>query len=75
MTGYKSPELLTIKEAAVRLKCHKQTVRKMVKDKDLPSIELGGIKRIPSQAIDEMISESIKNKKDSENGSREVAEA
>jgi len=35
-------ELLTVKEAAVRLRLHPLTVRRMIADGRLPAVQLGG---------------------------------
>jgi excisionase family DNA binding protein len=35
-------ELLTVKEAAVRLRLHPMTVRRMIRDGRIPAVQLGG---------------------------------
>lgn len=46
-----TPELLTTKEAAARLRCSERTVFKLMRNGDLESIKLLGSRRIPDDAI------------------------
>jgi excisionase family DNA binding protein len=49
-----APELLSVRDAAHRYGCHSDTVRKLVRDNEIPSTRLGtnGPVRIPRRQAD-----------------------
>jgi excisionase family DNA binding protein len=55
-----SSELLTVAEVAERLHCSKPTVRRCIRDGELPAVRLGGAGsavRIPARALEAWLKE------------------
>ena len=54
-------QLLTVEEAAERLRFSSATVRRMLRDKELPGIKLGKREwRVPTKALEEYIERGLK---------------
>ena len=51
--------LLTVREAAERLRVREGTVRAWLAQRRIPKVKLGRATRIPSEAIDQMIAEGL----------------
>lgn len=49
-------ELLTVEEVAERLKVHKRTVYRRIKEGSLKAVKLGRLWRVPEDALDRFIS-------------------
>lgn len=53
-------ELLTVEQAAEKLKMHPDTIRRLLRDGQLPGIKLGKRQwRIPSKALDDYIQRGL----------------
>lgn len=47
--------LLTVEEVAGRLKCHPQTVRRWIWSGELRHVKVGGLVRVPEDAVERLI--------------------
>lgn len=53
-------ELLTVEQAAERLQMHPDTIRRLLREKQLPGVKLGKRQwRVPAKALEECIQKSL----------------
>ncbi len=56
------PELLTVDEAAEKLRVNTDTIRRLLRSKSLPGIKVGGQWRAPAKALEEYIQKGLEGK-------------